>query len=51
MTFSKHRFNVHEIVFNTHIFYIIQNIGYKSLQLYPESPKGEVIALLFCVSY
>lgn len=51
MTFSKHRFNVYEIVFNTHVFYIIQNVGYKSLQLYPERLKGKVIALLFYVAY
>lgn len=47
MTFSKHRFNVYEIVFNTHVFYIIQNVGYKSLQLYPERLKGKVIAYCF----
>lgn len=25
--FSKHRYNGHQIVFNAHIFYIIQHIG------------------------
>lgn len=40
MTFSKHRYNVHEIVSNSHISYIIQTIGSKGLHFYPEGPEG-----------
>lgn len=48
MTFSKLRFNVHKIVFNACTFYVIPNIVYEWLPLYPESPKGGRCPIILC---